>query len=98
MPAQAGLWSDWATPQLLPHQARKSRIARVRRGTGNTAVPAPPWAAVQAARLPEKVVRVVVARLAFIFSNPEPALFAGEGIIIPFKLLTSTLLYPKSFL
>src|SRR5438270_12771659 len=73
MRAPAELWSDWATPQLLPHRVRKSRNARVRLGTGNIAVPAPPGAAVQAAPFPEKAVRVVVVLLAFIFSEiPNP--------------------------
>src|SRR5947199_6025444 len=73
MPGPAGLWSDWAIQQLLPRRARKNRSARVRRGTSNIAVPAPPAAAVQAARLPEKAVLVVVVLLAFIFSEiPNP--------------------------
>src|SRR5882724_336642 len=68
MLAPGGPWSGLATPQLLPRRARKSRSARVRRETGNTAVPVPPWAAVQAAPFPARVVRVVVARLPF-FKN-----------------------------
>src|SRR5579864_1050290 len=88
MPAPAGPWSNWATQQLLPHRARKSRSARVRRETGNTAVPAPPGAAVQAARLPEKAVRVVVVLLPFIFSEIPNPLFAGEGPLLPYNLLT----------
>src|SRR4051812_37206155 len=66
MRAPAELWSDWATPQLLPHRVRKSRNARVRLGTGNIAVPAPHGAAVQAAPFPEKVVRVAAALLPFV--------------------------------
>src|ERR1700739_1263078 len=71
MPAPAGPWSVSPIQQPLPHRAQKSRSAHVQRGTGNTAVPAPPGAAIQAAQHPEKVVRVVVALLALTFP-PQP--------------------------
>src|SRR5579859_50905 len=78
MPAPAGLWSDWAIPQLLPHRVRKSRSARARHGTGNTAVPAPPGATVQAARLPERVVRVVAVLLPLSFLKSQTRAVAGR--------------------
>src|ERR1700731_1880918 len=74
MLAPVGLSSDWATPQLLPRRVRKSRSAHDRRETGNTAAPAPPLAAIQAASFPARVVRVVVARLPF----PKPSQWRPE--------------------